>query len=92
MSFFGKIFREFERFQKQILKEAKRPGKLAKDALFPKPPEPDPLPIPDPPIVQGQPGPAAAAQKRKLIKAGRGGTILTGQLAPKKVGKKGLLG
>lgn len=92
MPFHKKILKEFKRFQKQILGEVKRPGKLVKDALFPDPPKPDPLPIPDPPIVQGQPGTAASAPKRKLIKSGRGGTILTGQLAPTKVGKKRLLG
>lgn len=87
-----KVKREFKRVQKQILGEVKRPGTLARTILSPELPVPDPLPIPDPPIVQGQPGTAAAAPKRKLIKAGRGGTILTGQLAPTKVGKKRLLG
>lgn len=92
MPFHKKVFKEFKRFQKQILGEAKRPGTLVRQILSPELPEPDPLPIPDPPIVQGQPGTAASALKRKLIKAGRGGTILTGQLTPKKTGKKRLLG
>ena len=50
------------------------------------------LPKPDPPIVQGQAGGGATDVERRLVKAGRRGTLLTGQLAPKKVGKKGLLG
>lgn len=50
------------------------------------------LPTPDPPIVQGRPGEAAVSRKVKLIKAGRGGTILTGQLIPQNIGKKRLLG
>lgn len=60
--------------------------------LFSKPKKLDPLPIPDPPIAQGQPGEAVTDIQNRFIKAGRGGTILTGQLAPTKVGKKRLLG
>ena len=50
--------------------------------------------LPDPPIVQGIQQQAAGATdvERRLVKAGRRGTLLTGQLAPKRVGKKGLLG
>lgn len=54
--------------------------------------EPAPLPIPDPPIAQGQAGGAVTDIENKFIKAGRGGTILTGQLTPTKIGKKRLLG
>ncbi len=50
------------------------------------------LPEPDAPIAQGQPGEGAASIQKRSIKAGRGGTILTGQLAPTKIGKKRLLG
>ena len=50
------------------------------------------LPKPEAPIAQGQPGEAVTDIKSKHIKAGRAGTILTGQLAPTKVGKKRLLG
>ena len=103
MGFFDKLFKELTRPAEQTFKELRRvqtkilKGRRRilgdiKETIFPQPPGPAPLPIPDPPIVQGQPGTATSAQKRKLIKAGRGGTILTGQLAPKKVGKKGLLG
>ncbi|KKN75815.1 hypothetical protein LCGC14_0376910 [marine sediment metagenome] len=97
------IFKEITRPFKQAAAEIKRIGKKIEQedrrirnqilgTVFPKPPKPDPLPIPDPPIVRGQPGTAASAAKRKLIKSGRGGTILTGQLAPVKTGKKRLLG
>lgn len=60
--------------------------------LFSKPKKPDPLPIPDAPIAAGQPGKAVTDVKSKFIKAGRGGTILTGQLIPKNIGKRRLLG
>ena len=61
--------------------------------IFSKPKKPDPLPIPDAPIAQGQPGEGDITKTtKKFIKAGRGGTILTGQLAPTKIGKKRLLG
>ena len=50
------------------------------------------LPKPDPPIAQGQEGEAVSDINSKKIKAGRRGTLLTGQLSPKRVGKKGLLG
>ena len=88
------ILSELKKFGKKIVKEVFRPGPLLKafDSFIPDVPEPDPLPIPDPPIVGGQPGEGATAQKRKLIVSGRRGTILTGQLTPKKIGKKGLLG
>jgi len=58
----------------------------------PQLPKPKAPPKPEPPIAQGQPGEAVTDIKSKHIKAGRAGTILTGQLAPRKVGKKRLLG
>lgn len=48
------------------------------------------LPKPDPPVVQGQAGVTSA--NRRIVKAGRGGTILTGQLIPRNIGKSRLLG
>lgn len=48
------------------------------------------LVTPDPPIVQGKTGEAGV--KKKLVKSGRGGTILTGQLIPQNIGKSRLLG
>lgn len=65
---------------------ASKTRKAAKEA------RPEPLPPPDPPIVQGAPGEAATDVTRRLIKSGRGGNILTGQLIPKNIGKKRLLG
>jgi hypothetical protein len=55
----------------------------------PKPPEPPP---PEPPVAKPEVGEADATQKRRAIKAGRQGDILTGSLAPRNVGKKRLLG
>lgn len=89
------ILSELKKFGKKFDRERRRINKDIRGAVGLGAPVlgvPDPLPVPDPPIVQGQPGTAASAPKRKLIKAGRGGTILTGQLAPKKTGKKRLLG
>lgn len=60
--------------------------------LFSKPRKPDPLPVPDPPIVKGQEGEGVTGIQNKFIKAGRGGTILSGQLTPSNIGKKRLLG
>jgi len=48
----------------------------------------DPLPIPDAPIGSGTPGEGSLYQKRKIVKSGRGGTILTGALVPKNIGKR----
>ena len=47
-----------------------------------------PLPIPDAPIGSGSPGEGSLYQKRKIVKSGRGGTILTGALVPQNVGKR----
>ncbi len=58
--------------------------------IFSKPPKPAPLPKPDPPIAQGQPGEAVTDVRNKFIKSGRGGSILTGALVPKNVGKRTL--
>ena len=67
--------------------------KIARGILEgPEIPEPEPLPIPDPPIVSGTGGEAVASQQRKFIKAGRRGTLITGQLSPSNIGKKRLLG
>ena len=64
--------------------------------VFSKPKTPKleapPLPKPEAPIALGQEGEAVTDIQHKSIKAGRAGTILTGQLAPTKVGKKRLLG
>ncbi len=54
--------------------------------------EPPPLPEPEPPVAIPETGEGEVTRKRKLIKAGRAGTILTGQLAPENIGKKGVLG
>ena len=61
--------------------------------LFSKPKTPitPPPPKPAPPVGVPETGEAEVTKKRKMIKAGRGGTILTGALAPKKTGKARLL-
>ena len=48
----------------------------------------EPLPIPDAPIAMGTEGEAAITTEKKLVKSGRGGTILTGALVPKNIGKR----
>ena len=48
----------------------------------------EPLPIPDAPIAMGTEGEAAITTDNKLVKSGRGGTILTGALVPKNIGKR----
>ena len=96
---FEQIGKQLERSFKDVTKEVGRIDDNLKK-LSPKPPESppaaeaEPLPKPDPPIVQGIQQQAAGATdvERRLVKAGRRGTLLTGQLAPKRVGKKGLLG
>jgi len=51
-----------------------------------------PLPPPEPPVGIPETGAGDVTQKRKLIKSGRGGTILAGQLAPANIFKKRILG
>ena len=61
--------------------------------IFAKPKKPDPLPPPAPPIAPGVVGTEGTdPEQKKLIKSGRGGTILAGPLRPTSVGKKKLLG
>ena len=62
--------------------------------LFSKPRRRDTMtePVkPEAPIGVPETGEADTTKKRKAIKAGRGGTILTGDLAPQKTGKARLL-
>lgn len=54
-----------------------------------KVPEPPP---PEPPPAIAEVGEAQAGIERKKIQGGRGRTILTGELAPANIGKRGLLG
>ena len=107
MGFFDSILKPFEQIGKQLERSfkdvTKEVGRIDDNLkkLRPKPPpaaesppaaEAEPLPKPDPPIVQGQAGGGATDVERRFVRAGRRGTLLTGQLSPKKVGKKGLLG
>lgn len=48
-----------------------------------------PLPKPEPPVAMPEKG---VMKQRKTVKAGRGGTIYTGQMAPANIFKKRLLG
>lgn len=59
--------------------------------IFSKPKKPDPLPPPEPPTAPGMPGEAVDTIRSRLLKSGRGGSILAGPLRPKAVGRK-LLG
>jgi len=59
--------------------------------LFSSPKTPPPKP-PDPPVAMPETGEADVTQKRQMIKAGRGGTILAGQMAPSNIFKKKILG
>jgi hypothetical protein len=59
--------------------------------IFSKPKAPPAPPPPEPPIVQGAPG-EAEITKKKYARSGRGGTLLTGHLIPRNIGKKRLLG
>jgi len=59
--------------------------------LFSKPKMPEQKP-PDPPIAIPETGEADATQKHKITKAGRGGTVLAGQMAPSRIFKKKVLG
>ena len=56
-----------------------------RDSMTPPPADPAP------PVGVPETGEADVTQKKKAIKAGRGGTILTGDLAPQKTGKARLL-
>ena len=61
--------------------------------LFSKPKvETQPLPEPLPPVAIGEKGEAEITKRGTAIKAGRGGTILAGELTPEKIGKKRILG
>jgi len=59
--------------------------------MFSSPKVPEP-PKPEPPVAIPEKGEGDVSQKRKMIKAGRGGTILTGQLGAQNVGRKTLGG
>jgi hypothetical protein len=59
----------------------------------PKTPRTPPPPPPEPPVAEPEKGEEAEADiQRRRIKAGRGGTILTGEQEPEKLGKKQVLG
>ena len=80
---------EYVRLQKDLL----NPLDWLGDQINPPTPGGDggdagPLPIPDAPIGSGSPGEGSLYQKRKIVKSGRGGTILTGALVPQNVGKR----
>ena len=47
---------------------------------------------PDPPIAMPETGEADATQKHKITKAGRGGTVLAGQMTPSNIFKRKILG
>ena len=85
---------EIKKFGKKVKREVFRGGILDKHSSIskmirgPEAPVPDPLPIPDPPIVQGTPGEGAGSRRKKLVKSGRGGSILAGSLTPKNIGKR----
>lgn len=51
-----------------------------------------PPPKPKPPVGIPEKGEADVTEKRKMIKAGRGGTILAGELTPEKTEKARILG
>jgi hypothetical protein len=57
-----------------------------------KPPKAEEPPPPEPPPGIPETGEAQAGIDRRKMIGGRGRTILTGELAPSNVGKKGLLG
>jgi len=59
--------------------------------LFSKPKMPEQKP-PDPPIAMPETGEADATQKHKITKAGRGGTVLAGQMTPSNIFKRKILG
>lgn len=54
--------------------------------------ETPPLPDPEPPVAIPETGEAEITKRGMKIKAGRGGTILAGQLTPTKIGRKEILG
>ena len=61
--------------------------------LFSKPKiETPPLPEPDPPVAIPEKGEGDITKRRTMVKGGRGGTILTGQLSPQNILKKRVLG
>lgn len=57
-----------------------------------KGPKPEPPPPPAAPVGKPEIGEAEATKEKRLVKGGRQGTILTGQLTPENIGKKRLLG
>ena len=59
--------------------------------LFSKPKMPAP-PKPDPPVAIPETGEADVTKNRKMIKAGRGGTVLAGQMTPPNIFKSKVLG
>lgn len=50
------------------------------------------LPKPEPPVAMPETGAADITRQKKILTAGRGGTILAGQLAPQNIFKRRLLG
>ena len=59
--------------------------------LFSSPKTPEP-PKPEAPVAIPETGEGDVTQKRSMIKSGRGGTILAGQMAPANIFKKKILG
>ncbi len=57
-----------------------------------KQPEAEPIEEPEPPVAIPEKGEAEVTKRRAGIKTGRGGTILAGELTPKKTKKKRILG
>lgn len=52
----------------------------------------EPLPPPEPPLGVPETGTGEVTRQKHMIRGGRGGTILAGQLTPERVGKKRILG
>ena len=53
--------------------------------------ETPPLPEPAPPVAMPEKGVGDITRQRKMIRAGRGGTILAGLMTPRNIFKKRLL-
>jgi len=54
--------------------------------------QPPPLPAPEPPVAIPEMGDANVIKTGSMIKRGRGGTILAGQMTPSNIKKKKILG